>query len=115
MTAASMGCKTRFFTSPVGQSCRSALNLGGAAPPYQRHEEFCPAPASMLLVVLVFAIERFKNQCSRFLMENVFSETPNTAGEDTLAPQDNDASAATEFMEFLQASVCGSIGGTGTK
>jgi len=37
-----------------GQSCRSALNLGGAsavatlwrdkaAPPYRRHEEFCPA------------------------------------------------------------------------
>jgi len=39
------GCETKFFTSPAGQSCRSALNLGGAAaPPYQRHEEFCPAP-----------------------------------------------------------------------
>jgi hypothetical protein len=37
--------KTRFFTSSVGQSCRSALNLGGAAaPPYRRHEEFYPAP-----------------------------------------------------------------------
>jgi hypothetical protein len=40
------GCKTKFFASPVGQSCRSALNLGGAAaPPCRRHEEFCPAPA----------------------------------------------------------------------
>jgi hypothetical protein len=34
-------------------------------------------------------------------MENVFGETPNTAGEDARAPQDNDASAATQFMELL--------------
>jgi hypothetical protein len=31
--------------SLAGQSCRSALNLGGAAaPPYRRCEEFCLAP-----------------------------------------------------------------------
>jgi hypothetical protein len=31
--------------SSAGQSCRSALNLGGAAaPPCQSREEFCPAP-----------------------------------------------------------------------
>jgi hypothetical protein len=43
------GVRQNSSPSLVGQSCRSALNLGGAAaPPYRRCEEFCPAPISVI-------------------------------------------------------------------
>ena len=43
----SKGCRTEFFAFVGGQSCRSALFLGGAAAtPYRRDEEFCPVPPS---------------------------------------------------------------------
>jgi hypothetical protein len=46
-------------------------------------------------------LERFNKKCSRLLVENVFGETPNTAGEDAHAPQNEGTLVATGFVETL--------------
>jgi hypothetical protein len=45
---------------------------------------------------------RFKKQCSQLSVENVFGETPNTAGEDARAPRNSTIFSATIFIETLQ-------------